>query len=59
MIETNSKDFNLLRKFVRKIVNHAKNDKVDKKEIIKILENCLNDKTCPLSWENVILIRNN
>lgn len=56
-IEVNQKDFKKLQDFIKQILRYAKSNQMTKEKMIHVIENCFEDKTCPLSWDNAIIIR--
>lgn len=40
-----------------KTLSYAKSSKVSKEKLIEILNNSLSDETCPLSWEDAVIVR--
>lgn len=52
-----SNDLNLLRKFIVKTLKYAKRKDISKEKLIEIFENAIEDDTCPLNWQDAIIIR--
>ena len=50
----------ILRQYFKEIVDKAKTDeKLSKEVLIEFLESMLEDESCPISWEDGVIIRKN